>query len=94
MANKLVDFDTPQSATSYYVETTGTVAARSTAHVQIILAVTTSSTSYTKNGTYYREIDFTNALYTPTTMSGTYGIAIVPKLLPSDTVAVTQAWSY
>jgi hypothetical protein len=94
LANAIVNFDTPQSATPYYVQTIGTVAARSTAHVQIILAVTTASTSYTRNDTFYREVNLTNNLFTPALTSGTYGIAIVPKLLPSDTVVVTPVWSY
>jgi hypothetical protein len=95
LANKAISFDTPQSATAYYVQATGTVSGDSTAHVMVILNVTNTSTTHPRNDTFYLEENFTNSTFTPAAAHGTFGIAIVPKLIVgSDTVQASAVWSY
>ena len=89
-----VSFNTPKSSSAYDVQTTGTVAANSTAHVTIRLTVTNTSTAHPRNDSFYREVDFTNSTFTPQAFHGTYSIAIVPKLYGTDTVQVTAYNSY
>ena len=89
-----ISFDSPQSSTFYNVQTTGTVAAHSTAHVMILLDVTNTSVAHPRSNSYYREVDFANTTFTDTAFHGTYALAIVPKLYGTDTVQATAAWSY
>ena len=92
-----INFDTPQSSTSYSVPVSGTVAAGSIGHLTISLNVTNTATA-SRNHTLYREIDFDNSAGgAPLVISASYTLSVVPKLLGSDTILSTgssQAWSY
>ena len=90
----LINFDSPKSGTAYEVETTGTVAAHSLAHVMITLDVTNTSILHPRANSFYRVVDFDNTTFTDTAIGGTYAIAIVPKLYGTDTVQASASWSY
>lgn len=88
-----VSFDSPKSSTAYPIQTTGTVAANSTVHVMIKLAVTNTG-SHPRSDSYYKENDYTNATFTDTAVTATFSMAITPKLFGTDTVQASAAWSY
>ena len=93
MPNTL-NFDTPASSTPRVVNVTGTVARNSTAYLTIRANVSNSSTS-SRNRQFYRTITYDNSTgNTALAVSASYSVAIVPKLLGSDTVNVVAAWSY
>lgn len=89
-----INFDTPKSSTSRPVGVTGTVAAGSFGLLTINLNVTNSATP-SRDRSFYREIDFDNTA-SPTflAVNTSFTMSIVPKLLGSDTVTATSAWSY
>ncbi|WP_333861199.1 hypothetical protein [Clostridium sp.] len=89
-----LDFDTPQSATARPVDVTGTVATNSIGYLIITLNVTNASTP-TRNRSFYKVIAYDNSAGdTALAVNTSYTLAIVPKLLGSDTVTVVPAWSY
>lgn len=89
-----INFDTPRSSTSRAVAVTGTVAAATFGLLTIRLNVTNASTA-TRNRSFYREVNFDNtASATSLAVNTSYTLSIVPKLLGSDTVTETYAFSY
>lgn len=88
-----LNFDTPQTSTPRIVNVTGTVAASSIAYLTIKLNVTNSATP-TRNRSFYRVVPFNNTSSTALNVNSAYTLAIVPKLLGSDTVEAVAAWSY
>lgn len=89
-----VSFGSPKTSTAYNVQATGTVAANSIAHVMITLAVTNTSVTHPRSDSFYREADLSNTTFTDTAFSGTFAIAITPKLFGTDTVQASASWSY
>lgn len=93
MANTL-DFDTPLSTTPRVVNVTGSVARNSIGYLSIRVDVTNASTS-SRDRQFYRTIAYDNSAgNTALAVNASYSVAIVPKLLGSDTVSVVAAWSY
>lgn len=89
-----LNFDTPQSSTPRVVNVTGTIARNSQAYLAIRLDVTNASTP-SRDRQFYRVIPYDNtAGDTALAVDASYSLAIVPKLLGSDTVNVVAALSY
>jgi hypothetical protein len=89
-----INFDTPNSSTSRPVPVTGTIAAASFGLLTITLNVTNANTA-ARNRSFYRETSFDNtASPTSLAVNTSYTLSIVPKLLGSDTVTETYAFSY
>lgn len=89
-----VSFDTPSSATSYSIRVTGTVAANSTAHVMVTLAVNNATATHSRADLFYREINYANTTFTALAAHGTYLLTITPQVYGADTVTPTISWSY
>lgn len=89
-----INFDTPKSSTSRVVNVTGSVYGNSFGLLTIRLDVTNSVTA-SRNRSFYREIDFDNTgSSTALSVNTSYTLSIVPKLMGSDTVTESYAFSY
>lgn len=86
----LIDFDTPKSSSIRIVNVSGTVPVWAKGVLSVYLHVT--GTSPTRDDKFVREVDLSNASSVPFHYTGTYNMAIVPKLHGLDTV--TASWGF
>ena len=85
-------FDTPQTGSTRSISVSGTIAPRATLHTQLVYVI--SGTPSRTAHTFYRVVNFVNTSSLASFQSGTYAIAIVPKIESTQTATPTVTWSY
>lgn len=91
MAVITINFDSPKSGTTEKVYVHGNTPAGFTGNLNITLLVAgaTSTPRAVGTGTYVRAIPLTNSATTAASYTGTYNLAVVPKVLTGQVVTAT-----
>lgn len=85
-----INFDSPKTTTVRGIAVTGTIPKYGNGYLSISLHVTGTG----KDDTFKRVIPLVNSTSTPSPLSKTYNVAIIPKLHGVDTVTATYGLSF